>query len=84
MIKLKNQIFNVLKLLLIVHILISSGAALYGQITGSKIDPIKAILKFQTQPQNTTNETPVKDVEYYGVAEIQIHYQGSGDWKDLR
>ena len=64
MIKLKNQIFNVLKLLLIVHILISSGAALYGQITGSQIDPIKAILKFQTQPQNTRDTSQEKDVEY--------------------
>ena len=39
--KLKNQIFNVLKLLLIMHILISSGAALYGQISGSNFDPVK-------------------------------------------
>jgi hypothetical protein len=43
------------------HILISSGAALYGQITGSQIDPIKAILKFQSP--NIRDEVPVKDVE---------------------
>jgi hypothetical protein len=62
LIKLKNQIFNVLKLVLIVHILISSGAALYGQITGSQFDPIKAILKFQIP--STRDESPTKDVEY--------------------
>ena len=49
--KLKNQIFNVLKLVLIMHILISSGAALYGQITGSQIDPVKAIIKLQYNPR---------------------------------
>lgn len=62
--KLKNQIFNVLKLILIMHILISSGAALYGQITGSQIDPIKVILKLQTQPQSNRDTPQEKDVEY--------------------
>jgi hypothetical protein len=60
-----------------VHILISSGAALYGQITGSKIDPIKAILKFQTQPQNTTNETAVKDVEYSAWQKLKSTVYGA-------
>lgn len=59
--KLKNEIFNVLKLLLIVHILISSGSALYGQITGSQFDPVKSI--FRLQYKKTDDETPAKDVE---------------------
>ena len=62
--KLKKQIFIVTKLLLIMHILISSGAALYGQITGSHFDPIKVILKFQTQSQNSRDTSQEEDVEY--------------------
>lgn len=59
--KLKNKIFNVLKLLLIVHILISSGAVLYGQITGSQFDPVKSIVNLQYK--DTRDEAPVKDVD---------------------
>jgi hypothetical protein len=56
------------------HILISSGAALYGQITGSQIDPIKAILKFQSP---NTKDDPSKDVEYTAWQKIKSTVYGA-------
>jgi hypothetical protein len=71
---LKKYIFNALKLVLIVHILISSGAVLYGQLSGSQIDPIKAILKFQ--PQNSRDD-PAKDVEFTAWQKIKSTVYGA-------
>jgi hypothetical protein len=46
---LKKHLFKLLILLFVMLILISSGTALYFQITGSKFDPIKEITKLQSQ-----------------------------------
>jgi hypothetical protein len=46
---LKKHLFKLLILLFVMLILISSGTALYFQITGSKFDPIKEIQKLQSQ-----------------------------------
>lgn len=70
----KKHLFNAFKLILIMHILISSGAALYGQITGSQIDPIKAILKFQLP---NTRDDPVKDVELSAWQKIKSTVYGA-------
>ncbi|MCD4678589.1 MAG: hypothetical protein K8S18_21760 [Desulfobacula sp.] len=45
----KKHLFKLLILLFVMLILISSGTALYFQITGSKFDPIKEIQKLQSQ-----------------------------------
>jgi hypothetical protein len=59
---LKKHLFNTVKLLLITFVIASSGAALYGQITGSQIDPIKLVLSFQ--PENTRDQPPVEEGEF--------------------
>jgi hypothetical protein len=46
---LKKHLFKLLILLFVMLILISSGTALYSQLTGSKFDPIKEIQKLQSQ-----------------------------------
>jgi len=46
---LKKHLFKLLILLFVMLILISSGTALYFQLTGSKFDPIKEIQKLQSQ-----------------------------------
>lgn len=58
----KKRLFTAVKFLLVTFTLISSGAALSGQITGSQVDLIKAIVKFQ--PQYTRDEPPAMDGEY--------------------
>jgi len=58
---LKKHLFFAVKFLLITFVIISSGAALYGQITGSQIDPIKAIVKFQTQNIRDAQQVKVGD-----------------------
>ena len=57
----KKHLFFAVKFLLITFVIISSGAALYGQITGSQIDPIKAIVKFQTQNIRDAQQVKVGD-----------------------
>jgi len=46
---LKKHLFKLSILLFVMLILISSGTALYFQLTGSQFDPIKAIQKLQSQ-----------------------------------
>jgi len=46
---LKKHLFNLTKVLFVMLILISSGAALYFQITGSFYDPVKAIQDLHSQ-----------------------------------
>lgn len=45
----KKHLFNLLKILLIAILVISSGAALFYQLTESSYDPIKAIQELQSQ-----------------------------------
>ncbi len=45
----KKHLFKLVVYLFVMLILISSGTALYFQITGSKFDPIKEIQKLQSQ-----------------------------------
>jgi hypothetical protein len=59
---LKKHLLTAVKLLLIAFVIISSAAALYCQITGSQIDAIKLVLKFQ--PENTRVESPVEEGEF--------------------
>jgi hypothetical protein len=46
---LKKHLFKLLILLFVILLMISSGAALYFQLTGSQFDPIKAIQNLQSQ-----------------------------------
>ncbi|SDP81036.1 hypothetical protein [Desulforhopalus singaporensis] len=43
----KNYLSRAVKILLVTFVIISSGTALYSQLKGSRVDPIKAIVEFQ-------------------------------------
>ena len=45
----KKHLFKLLTLLFVMLILISSGTALYSQLTGSRFDPVKTIIELQSQ-----------------------------------
>ena len=58
----KKHISRTVKILLITFVIISSGTALYCQLTGSQVDPIKAFVEFQIKK---SREPPSEeDVEY--------------------
>lgn len=71
----KKHLFNAVKFLLITFVIISSGAALYSQTTGSQIDPVKLVLSFQ--PENTRDQPPAMDGEYTAWQKLKSTIYGA-------